>query len=298
MLWSLSIWIESLAILPQIFVIPKTNIPENKKIHYILILQSGYRAFYLVNWVIRFHFERYSDPIAWAAGVVQVFLSAVALQHLITSRKVAPTVLDPSGKGPLQILFLLRFVQLGATVISGYIWCNLVWSHNNHYCAWYPRTCTDEQKQSVKVPWQFIVMIAAVSLSMKSINASQCVSAFLESFVSTAACLHWQTVPNYFNLLCSTSAVALLYLIGYFSVLGVGGVSYWCNFLSTPMDLRANVEERLCVLVINGRVITQVALYDPSLTLTYQSQCLYNWHFVFIGAGSCIERGDKNHLDG
>lgn len=160
----MSIWIESVAILPQIFVIPKTNVPENKGTHYILVLQSGYRAFYLLNWASRYYFEGYQDHIAWTAGVIQVLLSAVALQRLIATPKTESSAPATYSKVQLYILFLLRFIQLGATTICGYIWCYLVWSHNNHYCAWYPGGCTDYQKQFVKVPWQFILMIVAVRL--------------------------------------------------------------------------------------------------------------------------------------
>lgn len=160
-----------MAIVPQISLISKTNVPENRITHYIVILQSGYRAFYLINWVIRF-FEGYQDPIAWTAGVVQVVLSAVALQRLIATPKPVSSAPAMSGKEHLYMLYLLRFIQLASTTISGYIWCYLVWSHNNHYCAWYPWNCTDDQKQWVKVPWQFIFMIVAVRIYMKTINGN------------------------------------------------------------------------------------------------------------------------------
>lgn len=49
-LWTFSIYLEALAIIPQIFYVRKTGEAESLTIHYILALGS-YRAFYILNWV-------------------------------------------------------------------------------------------------------------------------------------------------------------------------------------------------------------------------------------------------------
>lgn len=49
-LWTFSIYLEALAVIPQIFFVKKTGEAESLTIHYIFAL-GAYRAFYLLNWV-------------------------------------------------------------------------------------------------------------------------------------------------------------------------------------------------------------------------------------------------------
>merc|ERR1712179_514967 len=72
-LWTFSIYLESVAILPQLFMISKTGEAETITTHYLFAL-GWYRALYLVNWVWRYHFEGFFDLIAIVAGVVQTIL--------------------------------------------------------------------------------------------------------------------------------------------------------------------------------------------------------------------------------
>ncbi|CAG0912557.1 unnamed protein product [Notodromas monacha] len=72
-LWTFSIYLESVAILPQLFMVSKTGEAESITSHYLFALGS-YRALYLLNWVYRYYFEGFWDPIAIVAGVVQTVL--------------------------------------------------------------------------------------------------------------------------------------------------------------------------------------------------------------------------------
>lgn len=72
-LWTFSIYLESIAILPQLFMISKTGEAETITSHYLFAL-GAYRALYLVNWVYRYYFEGFFDLIAIVAGVVQTIL--------------------------------------------------------------------------------------------------------------------------------------------------------------------------------------------------------------------------------
>lgn len=49
-LWTFSIYLESVAILPQLFMISKTGEAESITSHY-LFAQGMYRAFYIANWI-------------------------------------------------------------------------------------------------------------------------------------------------------------------------------------------------------------------------------------------------------
>uniref|UniRef100_A0AAY4C323 ER lumen protein-retaining receptor n=2 Tax=Denticeps clupeoides TaxID=299321 RepID=A0AAY4C323_9TELE len=72
-LWTFSIYLESVAILPQLFMISKTGEAETITTHYLFFL-GLYRALYLINWIWRFYSESFFDMIAIVAGLVQTIL--------------------------------------------------------------------------------------------------------------------------------------------------------------------------------------------------------------------------------
>merc|ERR1712142_1351871 len=72
-LWTFSIYLESVAILPQLFMVSKTGEAETITSHYLFALGS-YRGLYILNWIYRFYFESFYDIIAIVAGVVQTVL--------------------------------------------------------------------------------------------------------------------------------------------------------------------------------------------------------------------------------
>jgi ER lumen protein retaining receptor len=74
-LWAFSIYLESIAILPQLFMVSKTGEAENITSHYLFAL-GLYRAMYLINWVYRYYDDGHFDTIAVVAGVVQTLLYA------------------------------------------------------------------------------------------------------------------------------------------------------------------------------------------------------------------------------
>lgn len=72
-MWTFSIYLESVAILPQLFMISKTGEAETITSHYLFAL-GAYRALYIVNWIYRYYFEGFYDFIAIVAGCVQTAL--------------------------------------------------------------------------------------------------------------------------------------------------------------------------------------------------------------------------------
>jgi len=78
LLWTASIYIEAVAILPQLFMLQTTGECEALNSHYIVTL-GGYRALYLLNWVYRYFTEEgyYYQAgvfIVWFSGAVQTLL--------------------------------------------------------------------------------------------------------------------------------------------------------------------------------------------------------------------------------
>ncbi|KAI9883619.1 MAG: mitochondral 37S ribosomal protein S27 [Watsoniomyces obsoletus] len=76
-IWSFSIWLESVAILPQLFLLQRTGEAETITTHYLFAL-GAYRAFYIPNWIYRYSTERHShrrlEPVAVVAGILQTVL--------------------------------------------------------------------------------------------------------------------------------------------------------------------------------------------------------------------------------
>jgi len=72
-LWTFSIYLEAVAILPQLFMVSKTGEAESITSHYLFALGS-YRALYIFNWIWRYYTEEYYDLIAIIAGIVQTVL--------------------------------------------------------------------------------------------------------------------------------------------------------------------------------------------------------------------------------
>jgi ER lumen protein retaining receptor len=72
-LWTFSIYLESVAILPQLFMITKTGEAETITSHY-LFAQGLYRGLYIFNWVYRYQTEGRIEWIAVVSGIIQTVL--------------------------------------------------------------------------------------------------------------------------------------------------------------------------------------------------------------------------------
>lgn len=71
--WAFSIYLESVAILPQLFMLQRTGEAETITTHYLFAL-GAYRALYIPNWIYRYFTEKMIDPISILAGLVQTGL--------------------------------------------------------------------------------------------------------------------------------------------------------------------------------------------------------------------------------
>ena len=94
-LWTFSIYLESVAILPQLFMVSKTGEAESITSHYLFALGS-YRALYILNWMYRYHFESTYDPIAIVAGIVQTVLYCDFFYLYITKVMKGKTLVLPA----------------------------------------------------------------------------------------------------------------------------------------------------------------------------------------------------------
>lgn len=69
-LWAFSIILESVCVLPQLLLLRQTTVPTVIDSFYLVTLGS-YRAFYILNWILRGAQEHFFDPIVVIFGIVQ-----------------------------------------------------------------------------------------------------------------------------------------------------------------------------------------------------------------------------------
>ncbi|CDO52387.1 hypothetical protein DV451_000933 [Geotrichum candidum] len=69
-LWTFSLWLESVAILPQLFMLQRTGEAENLTVHYIFAL-GLYRGFYVLNWIYRYWVDDWFSMISLITGLIQ-----------------------------------------------------------------------------------------------------------------------------------------------------------------------------------------------------------------------------------
>lgn len=86
-LWTFSIYLEAVAIIPQLVLIQRTKNIDNLTGNYVFFL-GAYRALYLLNWIYRYFTDpryQWGGGIAWGAGIVQTLLYADFFYYYIRS---------------------------------------------------------------------------------------------------------------------------------------------------------------------------------------------------------------------
>jgi ER lumen protein retaining receptor len=74
--WAFSIYLEAIAILPQLIMTQRHKSVENITSWYMASL-GAYRGLYVLNWIFRFFAEpNYRAYIPWIAGVIQTIFYA------------------------------------------------------------------------------------------------------------------------------------------------------------------------------------------------------------------------------
>lgn len=89
-LWTISIYLEAVAILPQLMMVHERaartkGFVENLTSHYVFTL-GGYRAMYLLNWIYRYFTEKsYFEPIVWFSGLIQTVVYCDFFYYYLTT---------------------------------------------------------------------------------------------------------------------------------------------------------------------------------------------------------------------
>ncbi|XWS22360.1 hypothetical protein CRYUN_Cryun29cG0027100 [Craigia yunnanensis] len=86
-IWVFSLYLEAVAILPQLVLLRRTRNIDNLTGQYVFLL-GAYRAFYILNWIYRyFTEEHFVHWITWISGLVQTLLYADFFYYYFQSWK-------------------------------------------------------------------------------------------------------------------------------------------------------------------------------------------------------------------
>jgi ER lumen protein retaining receptor len=93
-LWTFSIFLESVSILPQLFLLQKMKDVENLTSHYVFAL-GAYRALYILNWVYRFVDTGDFVLVSLLSALVQTALYADFFYYYIIAMRSGKHVVIP-----------------------------------------------------------------------------------------------------------------------------------------------------------------------------------------------------------
>ncbi|CAN1269539.1 ER lumen protein-retaining receptor B, partial [Linum perenne] len=86
-MWTFSIFLEAVVILPQLVLLQRTRNIDNLTGQYVFLL-GAYRALYILNWIYRYFTEpNYIHWITWISGIVQTLLYADFFYYYFQSWK-------------------------------------------------------------------------------------------------------------------------------------------------------------------------------------------------------------------
>lgn len=91
--WSYSLWLESVAFVPQIVMLNKVRIVENITSHYVATL-GLYRFFYILNWFYRWKVDGFHCWTQILSGTLQTGLYLDFLYYYYDAMKEGKSVIE------------------------------------------------------------------------------------------------------------------------------------------------------------------------------------------------------------
>merc|ERR1712232_9999 len=98
-LWTSSIWLESVSILPQLVLLQQIREVENLTSDFVGAM-GLYRAFYVLNWIYRYFAEDYVNWVGWIGGLIQTGLYCDFFYYYAKSKWYGNKLVLPSGVNP------------------------------------------------------------------------------------------------------------------------------------------------------------------------------------------------------
>lgn len=149
--WGFSIYLEAVAILPQLVLLQRSGNVDNLTGQYVAFL-GAYRAFYILNWIYRYFTEpHFSRWIACVAGLVQTALYADFFYYYFISWKNNVKLQLPAWDN--FFCWILpgaendkeKTVCTRRLTVARDLW---IWTLDHNICARMMETCKREKKCS------------------------------------------------------------------------------------------------------------------------------------------------------
>merc|ERR1712066_162536 len=96
-LWTVSIWLESIAIYPQLVLLQQVREVENLTSNFVGAM-GAYRAFYILNWIQRYMEDGAYNWVGWAGGTVQTLLYVDFFYYYLKSKVSGSKLLLPEAQ--------------------------------------------------------------------------------------------------------------------------------------------------------------------------------------------------------
>jgi len=94
--WAFSIYLESVAIFPQLVLLQRTREVETLTADYVFSL-GAYRFFYILNWIYRYIYdESYLGALVYVCGIVQTLLYIDFFYYYIKSKWYGQKIVLPA----------------------------------------------------------------------------------------------------------------------------------------------------------------------------------------------------------
>lgn len=84
-IWAFSIYLECIAILPQLILLQRHRCVENLTSWYMFSL-GAYRGFYILNWIYRWAHNEHISAVAFIAGLIQTAFYVDFFYHFVKSK--------------------------------------------------------------------------------------------------------------------------------------------------------------------------------------------------------------------
>mmetsp|Transcript_13311 Transcript_13311/g.53050 ORF Transcript_13311/g.53050 Transcript_13311/m.53050 type:complete len:215 (-) Transcript_13311:64-708(-) len=95
--WAFSIYLEAVAIFPQLVLLQRTREVETLTADYVVAL-GAYRFFYIINWIYRYYADdgSYTNWFVYAAGIVQTALYIDFFYYYVKSKWYGQKIMLPT----------------------------------------------------------------------------------------------------------------------------------------------------------------------------------------------------------
>jgi len=95
-LWTSSIWLEAVAITPQLVLLAKMREVENLTSHFVAAM-GAYRGFYILNWVYKYMVDQHPEGVAILGGIIQTVLYCDFFYYYSQSKWYGNKLILPSA---------------------------------------------------------------------------------------------------------------------------------------------------------------------------------------------------------